>query len=45
VDPAALRSAADRYLHNASAAILSAKSVDEAVIQRALAPLTETPKP
>jgi zinc protease len=45
VDPAALREAADRYLRNASAAVLSAKPVDEAVLQRALAPLTETADP
>jgi zinc protease len=42
VDAAALRSAADRYLHNATAAVLTAKPVDEAAIQRSLAPLTGT---
>ena len=45
LDAAALREAAQRYLRNASAAVLSAKPVDQAVLDRALAPLTETAHP
>ena len=45
VDGAALRQAASRYLRNASTVVLSSKPVDEAAIQRALAPLTETADP
>jgi zinc protease len=45
VDAGALREAARRYLRNPSAAVLSARPVDEAAIQRALGPLTETAAP
>ena len=45
LDATTLRDAARRYLRNASAAVLSAKPVDEAVLDRALAPLAETAGP
>jgi zinc protease len=45
VDAGALRDAANRYLRDASAAVLSARPVDEAMLESTLAPLIEATEP
>jgi zinc protease len=45
VDAASVQDVARRYLRNASTVVLSSKPVDEAAVQRALAPLTGSVDP